>query len=340
VVLIKFDVSIIGIFMKTVVTGANGHIGANLIRALMAKGRKVGVLLHLNRQAFEGLEVDIVEGDTCDLDSLLKAFEGADVVYNLAGYISLRMDEREKCQAVNVDGTKNVVEACLRNGVSRLIHVSSIHALEQEPIDIPVDEIRPLITGDNHPPYDISKAEGEREVFKGIEKGLDAVIINPTAVVGPSDYYPSHFGEVLLSLACGKLPALVNGGFDWVDARDVAYGAMRAEETAPRGSKYLLSGHWASMIELARMVKEILDVNPPRITCPLWMADIGAPMATLLARFSGKRPLFTKVSLAALRGNKKVSHAKASAELGYHPRPLKETIADTLNWFKSNGRLP
>ncbi len=100
--------------MKTIVTGASGHIGANLIRALMAEGRKVSVLLHLNGQAFEGLDVDIVKGNTCDLDSLLKAFKGVDVVYHLAGYISLRMNEREKCQSVNVAGTKNVVEACLR----------------------------------------------------------------------------------------------------------------------------------------------------------------------------------------------------------------------------------
>jgi dihydroflavonol-4-reductase len=326
--------------MKTVVTGASGHIGANLIRSLIAKGRKVSVLLHLNRQAFEGLEVDIVKGNTCDLDSLLKAFEGVDVVYHLAGHISLRMNEREKCQSVNVSGTKNVVEACLRNSVSRLIHFSSIHALEQRPLDSPVDETRPLVTSEGTPPYDSSKAGGEREILKGIERGLNAVIINPTGVIGPYDYYPSHFGEALLALACGKLPALVNGGFDWVDARDVAYGAMRAEELAPRGSKYLLSGHWASMTDLAFMLKEILEINPPRLTCPLWLADMGAPIATLLAQFSGKRPLFTKVSLAALRGNKKVSHAKASAELGYHPRPLKETIGDTLNWFKSNGRLP
>ena len=155
------------------------------------------------------------------------------------------------------------------HGVSRLIHFSSIHALEQKPLDTPVDETRPLVTSEDHPPYDISKAGGEREVLKGIEKGLNAVIINPTGVIGPYDYYPSHFGEVLLSLACGKFPALVNGGFDWVDARDVAYGAMRAEEVAPRGSKYLLSGHWASMPELAFMLKEILEIDPPRFTCPL-----------------------------------------------------------------------
>jgi dihydroflavonol-4-reductase len=297
------------------------------------------MLQHRNRQAFKGLDVDIVEGNTCDLYSLLKAFKGVDVVYHLAGYISLKMNERKKCQSINVDGTRNVVEACLRNGVSKLIHFSSIHALEQEPLDRPVDETRPLVTSKGHPPYDISKASGEREVLKGIDKGLNALIINPTGVIGPYDYYPSHFGEVLISLACGKFPALINGGFDWVDARDVAYGAMRAEEVASMGSKYLLSGHWASMPELAFMLKEIFEIDVPRFICPLWLAKLGAPMATRLSQFSGKRPLFTKVSLMALRGNKNVSHGKASAELGYHPRPLKETIGDTITWFKSIGKI-
>ena len=115
----------------------------------------------------EGLDVDRVEGDTGNLDSLLKALEGVEVVYHLAGYISLRMNEREKCQSVNVDGTKNVVEACLRQGVSRLVHFSSIHALEQEPLAAAVDETRPLVTSKNHPPYDISKAAGERRNFEG-----------------------------------------------------------------------------------------------------------------------------------------------------------------------------
>jgi dihydroflavonol-4-reductase len=326
--------------MKTIITGANGHIGANLTRALIARGREVRVLLHGNRQALEDLDVEIKEGDLCDLDSLLKAFEGVEVVYHLAGYISLRMDEKEKCQSINVVGTRNVVEACLRTGVGRLVHFSSIHALEQKPLNTLLDENRPLVSSKDHPPYDISKAGGEKEIMKGNEKGLNTVIINPTGVIGPYDYYPSHFGEVLLALACGKFPALVNGGFDWVDARDVAYGAIKAEEVAPRGSKYLLSGHWASMSELAFMLKEILGVNSPRLTCPLWLADLGAPLATRLAKVSGKRPLFTKVSLAALRGNRNISHAKACAELGYHPRPLKETIRETLTWFKSNGRLP
>ena len=178
-----------------VVTGATGHIGANLIRTLLAQGRPVRAMLHKDRRATEGLGVDIVEGDICDLNSLYKAFDGAEVVYHLAAHISLLMNDWSRLESVNIIGTRNVVEACLANGVRRLVHCSSIHAHVQQPLDVPMDESRPLVNSVKHVPYDRSKAAGEREVQKGIEKGLNAVIVNPTGVVGPYDYKPSHFGE-------------------------------------------------------------------------------------------------------------------------------------------------
>jgi dihydroflavonol-4-reductase len=229
------------------------------------------------------------------------------------------MSEWQQCERVNVLGTRNVVEACLRSKVRRLIHFSSIHALEQEPKDSPVDEERPLVKFPHRPPYDRSKAAGEEEVQKGITRGLDAVIINPTGIIGPYDYKPSHFGEVLLSLARGTMPVVLDSGFNWVDVRDVVVGAIEAEKRAPTGSRYLLSG--------------------PGLSCPMWLADIGAPFTTTFSRLTGKRPLFTRVSLMALRGNRNVSHEKATRELDYRPRPLRETIADTLRWFESDGQL-
>ena len=171
-----------------VVTGASGHVGANLVRALLAQGRPTRTLLHLDRQAIEGLDVEIIEGDICDLESLCVAFDGADVVYHLAANISLLMDEWPLLELVNVIGTRNVVEACLRSGVRRLVHFSSSHALVQEPMDIPVDESHPLVESQGCPPYDRSKAAGEKAVCKGIERGLDAIIIYPTAIIGPHDY--------------------------------------------------------------------------------------------------------------------------------------------------------
>jgi dihydroflavonol-4-reductase len=325
--------------MTVAVTGATGHIGANLVRALVDKGIPTRCLVHLNHRAIDGLDVEKVNGDLRDLDTLCRAFQGVDVVYHLAASISLSMADWSRLEEINVQGTRNVVEACRRSGVRRLIHFSSIHALTQEPLTVPVDEARPLVTSRRYPPYDRSKAAAEREVRRGIEKGLDAVIIYPTAVFGPHDYQPSFFGEALISIAKRKLPALVTGGFDWVDARDVAAGAMLAEAKAPAGARYLISGHWVSMCDIAAMIGKITGVNTDKFVCPLWLAHIGAPFIKGVSYLSGKRPLYTSVSLRALKSNRNISHERATRELGYQPRPFRDTLADTLEWFESNGQL-
>jgi len=326
--------------MRVVVTGASGHVGANLVRTLLAQGRPTRVLLHVDRKAIEGLDIEVIQGDICDLDLLCSAFDGAEVVYHLAAHISLLRDEYPLLESVNVIGTRNVVEACLRCGVRRLVHFSSIHAMTQEPMDIPVDESRPLAESQHCPPYDHSKAAGENEVRKGIEMGLNAIIISPTAIVGPHDYKPSHFGEALLAIANCKLLALVAGGFDWVDVRDVIEGAMRAEERAPSGAKYILSGHWVSLRDLAAMVAEIAGVPAPSFVCPMWLARIGAPIVATFDRLAGKRPLYTDYSISTLSSNRNISHERATCELDYHPRPFRETLIDTLCWFEENGQLP
>ena len=325
--------------MTVVVTGATGHIGANLVRALIDQGRATRCLVHVSAGALKGLDTELVRSDICDVESLCHAFRGADVVYHLAACISLSMDGWPRLEAVNVNGTRNVIEACLRTGVRRLVHFSSIHALVQEPFETPVDESRPLVSSKNCPPYDRSKAASEIEVRHAIEQGLDAVIVNPTGVIGPYDYQPSFLGEAILSMARNSLPARVTGGFDWVDVRDVVAGAMSAEAQAPAGASYLLSGHWVSMCDIAGMVAEITGVKNNKFTCPLWLARVGAPVIQGVSRLSGKRPLYTSVSLKALRSNRHISHEKAARELGYQPRPFRETLEDTLRWFAANGQL-
>ncbi|MBN1161275.1 MAG: NAD-dependent epimerase/dehydratase family protein [Dehalococcoidales bacterium] len=325
--------------MTVAVTGATGHIGANLVYALIGRGISPRCLVHINCQAIDGLDVERVEGDVRDVDSLCRAFEGVDTVYHLAASISLSMADWSRLEEINVRGTANVVEACLRTGVRRLVHFSSIHALVQEPLDTPVDESRPLVDSRRYPPYDRSKAAAEIEVRRGMEKGLDTVIIYPTAVFGPYDYQPSFFGEALIAIAERKLPAMVTGGFDWVDARDVVKGAMAAAEKAPAGARYLLSGHWVSMSEIAAIIEEITGVSTGRPVCPLWLAHIGAPFIGAISRLKGKRPLYTSVSLRALKSNRNISHEQATHDLGYSPRPFKETLIDTLQWFRENGQL-
>jgi dihydroflavonol-4-reductase len=175
-------------------------------------------------------------------------------------------------------------------------------------------------------------------VHKGIARGLDAVIVNPTAVVGPHDYRPSHMGQVILALCHRRLPSLMAGGFNWVDVRDVVAGALAAEQRAATGNSYLLSGHWVPVRELADTVAELTGVPAPRLACPSWLAAAAAPFAVAWGRLRGERPLFTPLSVLTLHDNNRaISHARATRDLGYTPRPFRETIGDTLEWFRSVG---
>ena len=130
---------------------------------------------------------------------------------------------------------------------------------------------------------------------------------------------------------------LVDGGYDWVDVRDVAEGALNAAERAPKGARYLLGGRWASLREMARLVCDAAGRPVPSMTCPYWVARIGAPVSTLFSSLLAKEPLFTSYSLAALRGNRQISHKRAEREIGYRPRNLEETIRDTWRWFAQTG---
>lgn len=327
--------------MTVVVTGASGFVGGHLVRALLDQGRQVRTPIHQEeeRQWLDGLDIEIVEGDVRDLDSLRRAFAGADVVYHLAGYISLLMSDWPLVEAINVNGVRNVVEACLEADVRRLVHFSSFHAHTQQPLDEPLDETRTLVAPGESSPYDCSKAAGEREVRKGIARGLDAITLNPTGIIGPHDCRPSYFGQAILDMGRGKIPALVAGGCDWVDVRDVVEGAMRAEERADSGAKYLLSGHWVSLRDLADLVAEITGVPAPRLVLPMRLARLAAPFTTAFDRLTARRPRFTQVTLNELSGNHHISHERAARDLDYQPRPFRESIQDIFDWLVESRRL-
>lgn len=322
--------------MTTVVTGASGHVGSNLVRTLLEQGRTVRAVIHDDSMGVDGLPVERVHADVRDLPSLVRAFEGADVVYHLAARISLIRKDRDLVMATNVAGPTNVVEACLRTGVRRLVHFSSIHALDDRPLDVPVDEKRPFATW---PIYDLTKGLGQKAVLAGVERGLDAVIVHPTAVLGPYDFRISAMGQVLLDLYHGKLPALVQGGFDWVDVRDIVAGAIAAESRGRTGENYLLSGHYATVRELADVVEGVTGKRTPRMVTPMWLARFAAPFVVGASALLGREPLFTSASLKALRVNRNISHAKAARELGYTSRPLRDTIETAYAWFEEAGML-
>jgi dihydroflavonol-4-reductase len=326
--------------MTTVaVTGATGHIGANLVRALIEEGHRVRILLHETSGSLRGVDVETVSGDVLDPASLQKALSGAEVVYHLAARISVTGDPDGMVHKINVVGPRNVAQACLRQGVRRLVHFSSIHAFRQEPLDQPLDETRAPARTPRSLAYDRSKAAGEEEVLAAVAQGLDAVIVNPSGVIGPHDYGPSRMGAVFQGLYRRRFPAMVEGGFNWVDVRDVVRSALAAEKRGRRGERYLLAGHWVAVSELARQFGEISGVPAPRVVSPMWLARIGAPFVEAASRATRSTPLFTSESLVALRANRNVRRDKAERELGHAPRPTRETLADLFDWFRGANML-
>lgn len=319
--------------MTTVVTGAGGFLGNNLVRALLAQGRRVRCVVRTDRAALEGLDVEIVQGDTTDPASLGPAFEGAETVFHLAALVQVGAVQPERMVAVNVDGPRNVVAACLDAGARRLVHCSSCHALYEHPLYAPIDETRALALSDDCLSYSRSKAEGELCVLEGVAKGLDAVIVNPTAVIGPYDHKPSHLGELLIMLHRRAMPTLVDASFDFVDVRDVVAGLLAAERDGRSGERYLLSGHPASVRELATLAERATGIRAPALTAPMWLARLGAPFVSGWARMRGERPLYSPQALSVLRGNSDFDHGKATRELGYHPRPLEETVKAFYDWY-------
>jgi nucleoside-diphosphate-sugar epimerase len=303
-----------------VVTGATGHLGCNLVPALLDAGHRVRVVtiepLDQPVPALAGLDVERVHGTVEDGDALRRAFAGADVVNHLAAVISTRLRPDPRLQAVNVHGVENVTNACIAAGVGRMVHVSSVHALS---------------TGSRIPAYDRSKAAGERVVRAAMAKGLDALIIRPTGIIGPRDFAPSRMGRVFLDLAHRRLPALLAGGFNWVDVRDVCKAIVAASTRGRTGETYMVSGYWRSVKDLGLLAGSITGVRPPLVTLPQRVARVVAPVGGLLSE------RFSPASLRALRDFENVECDLALRDLDHWPRPLTDTVADLYRWFDEVG---
>ncbi len=324
--------------MNIAVIGASGHVGNNLCRALLQKDYKVKALIHVHSNALERLEMEKMRGDILDTSDLRKFLQGVDVVFHAAGKISIDGDKDGSVRAVNVTGTKNIVEACLTTNVKRLVYFSSINALQQQPRE-ELDENRPFV-GEEGFLHDVAKSDAEKEVMKGVAQGLDAVILNPTSAVGPYDFQPSLMGQGLMALYNRKIPTLIDGGFDWIDIRDLSKAAIAAMEKGKSGERYVISGMWKTVKELAFLVQEITGRPAPRFTSPLWLARMGVPIAKAYSFFTHTPMLYTNETLDVLvRCNRNISSLKAKRELGFYPRPLSETLKDTFEWFKQVGMI-
>jgi dihydroflavonol-4-reductase len=321
-----------------VVTGGTGHIGNVLVRELVHQGKSVRVVVLPgdDLSPLKGLNVEIIEGNILDVHSLKNAFTGADVVFHLAGMISILPGQREKLLQINVLGTKNVIQVCKEVGVKRLVYTSSIHALTHVPEGITIDESASFGKGDNQMmgDYDFSKALATIEVIKAAQEGLDAVVVCPTGVIGPYDYKESELGQLIHSCTKSSVQFYPDGAYDFVDVRDVARGHILAENNGVSGEAYILSGERITIKEIYELVKEITSLKPLFVHVPYALTWMAARIMPFFYKLFRKKPKFTPYSIQTVRSNSWISSKKAQIHLGYSPRPIKETMRDTIEWLR------
>ncbi|MCJ7513520.1 MAG: NAD-dependent epimerase/dehydratase family protein [Anaerolineales bacterium] len=320
------------------VTGATGHIGNVLVRTLIERGNRVRAMLLPGEEAapLKGLQVEQARADVLDFTSILAAFDGVTHAYHLAGMISILPGEHRLLRAVNIVGTRHVLQAARQSGVSKLVYTSSIHALRRVPHGVTIDESLPFDPEGAISAYDGSKAKASLEVLQAARAGLPATIVCPTGVIGPFDFRRSEMADLILGCMAGKPQLYIDGAYDFVDVRDVADGLILACQYGRPGDIYVLGGEQISVRHLLDSVAEITRRRFARIRVPLGLARLAAQVMPMYYRLAKSRPRITPYSLQTLIGNSAISHAKAARELGFAPRPLRSSLEDMIAWLRDN----
>ena len=325
--------------MKVAITGASGHVGVALIEELTRRGHHVRALGFNDVDFFIKNNIEYVKGHVNDRASIEQLLTGCDALIHSAAVISINGGQGGHVRKVNVDGVRNVMQTALDLNIQRVVHISSIHAYDPLPKDATLDETRNFVD-DTAFAYDQSKRDGQLTVMEFVNKGLPALIVNPTSVTGQPENKLSLQGKAILDIYLGKIPAMFAGGYDWVDVRDVASSICNALTMGRVGENYLLSGKYYTMKEIVAIVSEVKGKKIRVANVPVWLVQMGLPFVKLQSLVTGKAPLYTNESIdILLHGNSKISHEKAKLELNHNPRSFKETVADLIVWFKANGYI-
>jgi dihydroflavonol-4-reductase len=317
------------------VTGGTGHIGNVLVRELIKRKEQVRVLALPDEDLslFEGLDIEVVRGNVLDRKSIESAFEGVDHVFHLAGIISIMPGKDQLVHDVNVNGTKNVLACAIDAKVNKMVHTSSIHAFKRVENGV-VDENTPIDPDGAIAAYDQSKAEATLAVLDEARKGFPAVVVCPTGVIGPYDYKGSELGVLIQDWMKNKVNFLIQGEYDFVDVRDVVNGMILARDKGVPGQIYILSGELIKVGDIWKIVKELLNFKSIYINIPLKLANFSAKITQWYYQLTHTKPRFTTYSIATLQSNAHISNAKARSILGYSPRTLRESLHDTINWWR------
>lgn len=328
--------------MTTLITGATGHLGANLTRELLKRKEKVRVLLRKENSNVEvdGLDVERVYGDVTDRQSLKEAVRGCARVYHLAAFVSIRSGDRQKLFDVNVLGTRTLMQLCREAGVERVVHCSSFGAVGINPNGAS-DESWSVSPYEETTDYEMSKTFAELEVYKEIARGLPAVIVNPSGIVGPWDFKPSLLGKTIIDFAQGKMKGYVHGGFDFVAVRDVVEGHILAMEKGVVGERYLLTGAEYTIEQTLEWLSEFTGTPKPSLKIPTGLMQNIAIVKDWVERrfFPEIIPRFNYHSIRLLQSGKYGSNNRAVNELGLKPTSVKEAYRESVEWFREHNYI-
>lgn len=326
------------------ITGAAGHLGSTIIKQLISQNYHVrALILPTEKFPIESDLVAIFHGDVRDQVSVRPFFEGLEewdsICIHCAGIVSIASQYQQRVYDVNVIGTKNVMDLCLTYQINRVIHISSVHAIPEKSQGQEITEVTSFDPDKVHGLYAKTKAEASQYVLDLVAKGLPASIIHPSGIMGPGNYGIGHLSQLVIDYMNHRLRAVVKGGYDFVDVRDVASCILSCVDHGKIGACYICSNRYFEVREIIDLLHQVTGNKPVRIVLPMWLAQLTAPLSEVYYKMLKQPPLYTSYSLYTLQSNSKFSHQLATETLNYQPREMKETLADTVAWLKELGRI-
>lgn len=324
-----------------VVTGSGGYVGFALVKELESRGEKMRLILHSKSGAFDGISCEKVAGDIGDPEFLSRAFEGARTVYHAAGVVDISGKKDKLVWKVNVDGTKNVIAACKKAGVKNLVYVSSVDAIPVKDDDKVIREISRFDPDLLEGAYAKSKAVASQCVINANGEDLKTLVVHPSACLGPYDYHGSSSVATMIRLySKGLFPMTFDfGGYNFVDVRDAAKGMAAAAEKGRGGECYILCGRTAVSLDgFVGILAELNGGKRPKIVFKKKTLVKCIPLFSKAADLLKLPPVVNEYSIRKICENCNFSCEKARRELGYDPRPLYDSLRDTIAWTKDLER--